>query len=62
MATINGSTTGVTGDGHCLRRSLGKLWDMHPGEVIGKMREGARYIQQNAGKLKIESNEEWYVV
>ena len=39
---------------------MGKLWDMHPGEVIGKMREGARYIQQNAGKLKIESNEEWY--
>ena len=30
MATINGSTTGVRGDGHCLRRSLGKLWDMHP--------------------------------
>ena len=60
MATINGSTAGVRGDGHCLRRSLGKLWDMHPGEVIGKMREGARYIQQNAGKLKIESNEEWY--
>jgi hypothetical protein len=27
IATINGSRIGVRGDGHCLRRSLGKLWD-----------------------------------
>jgi hypothetical protein len=60
IATINGSTIGVRGDRHCLRRSLGKLWDMHPGEVIRKMREGARHLQQNDGKLKIESSEEWY--
>ena len=60
IATIKGSTTGTRGDGHCLRRSLGKLWGMHPGEVISKMREGARYLQQNEGKLRIESNDEWY--
>jgi hypothetical protein len=33
---------------------------MHPGEVIRKRREGARYIQQDAGKLRIESSDEWY--
>jgi hypothetical protein len=33
---------------------------MHPGEMIRNMREGARYLQQNEGKLQIESSEECY--
>ena len=62
LATINGRTIWVRGDGHCLRRALGKLWEMQPGEVIQKTREGIRYLQLNAGKLRIESNGDWYKI
>ena len=60
IATLKATTIGVQVDGHCLRRALGKLWNMQPGEVIHKMREGARHLQQNSGKLYIESDGEWY--
>ena len=60
IATLKATTIGVQGDGHCLRRALGKLWNMQPGEVIHKMREGARHLQHNSGKLYLESDEEWY--
>ena len=40
LETIQGAIKGTLEDGHCLRRALGKLWDMQPGQVIQKIREG----------------------
>ena len=47
-------------DGHCLRRALGKLWDMQPGQVIQKIREGGEHLRLHHGKLVIESDDNWY--
>lgn len=37
--TLHGKILYTHQDGHCLRRSIGKIYDMHPGEVIQHMRE-----------------------
>ena len=44
LADIRGVTNGTLEDGHCLRRALGKLWGMQPGQVIRKIREGGEHL------------------
>ena len=60
LETIQGETKGTPEDGHCLRRALGKLWDMQPGQVIQKIREGGEHLRLHHGKLVIESDDDWY--
>jgi hypothetical protein len=54
MANIKGETKGTLEDGHCLRRALGKLWGIRPGQVVSKLCEGGEHITKHGGKLKIE--------
>jgi hypothetical protein len=60
LADIRGVTNGTLKDGHCLRRALGKLWDMQPGQVIRKIRAGGEHFRLHRGKLRIESDDSWY--
>ena len=60
LADIRGVTNGTLEDGHCLRRALGKLWGMQPGQVIRKIREGGEHFRLHRGKLRIESDDSWY--
>jgi hypothetical protein len=47
-------------DGHCLRRPIGKIYGMHPGEVIQYMRKKCKKMIDNDQRLYIEGNESWY--
>ena len=40
---------GTLEDGHCLRRALGKLWDMQPGQVIRKIKERGEHLRLHRG-------------
>ena len=60
LADIRGVINGTLEDGHCLRRALGKLWGMQPGQVIRKIREGGAHLRLHRGKLRIESDDKWY--
>ena len=60
LTHIEGETKGTLEDGHCLRRSLAKLWGIQPGQVINKLREGGEHVTKHGGKLKIESDNAWY--
>jgi hypothetical protein len=60
LAQIKGETLGTLEDGQCLRRALGKLWNIPPGQVIGKLAEGSEHVVRHKGKLKLESRAEWY--
>ena len=60
MTNIKGETKGILEDVHCLRRSLGKLWDIQPGRVISKLCEGVNTLKKHGGKLKTESDNAWY--
>ena len=60
LADIRGVTNGTLEDGHCLRRALGKLWGMQPGQVIRKIREGGEHLRLHRGKPRIESDDKWY--
>ena len=43
-----------------MRRALGKLWNIPPGQVIGKLAKGSEHVVRHKGKLKLESRAEWY--
>jgi hypothetical protein len=60
LGQIKGETLGTLEDGQCLRRALGKLWNIEPGQVIDKLEEGSAHIVRHKGKLKLESKDEWY--
>jgi hypothetical protein len=62
LAHIEGETKGTLEDGHCLRRSLAKLWGIQPGQVINKLSEGGEHVTKHGGRLKIESDNAWYEV
>jgi hypothetical protein len=58
--TLHGEMLYTHPDGHCLRRSIGKIYGIHPGEVIQHMREKCSDMINNAQFLSMESDEEWY--
>ena len=60
LPDIREMTKGTLEDGHCLRRELGKLWDMQPGQVIRKVREEGEHLRLHQGKLRIECDDGWY--
>jgi hypothetical protein len=60
LKVIKGKVVGVHPDGHCLRRSIGKNHNLHPGEVIKYMRNKCMKMQQQNKKMKIESDDGWY--
>ena len=60
LAQIKGETLGTLEDGQYLRRALGKLWNIAPGQVISKLAEGSAHVVRHKGKLKFESKAEWY--
>lgn len=60
LNVIKCKVVSVHPDGHCLRRSIGKNHNLHPGEVIKYMRNKCRKMQQQNKKMKIESDDGWY--
>ena len=60
MAHIKGETKGTLEDGHCLRRALGKVWGIQPGQVVSELCEGGEHITKHGGKLKKECDNAWY--
>ena len=58
--TVKGEIVAALGDGHCLRRSLGKITNISPGEVVRKMQQKSREMRENNEKMRIESDSSWY--
>jgi hypothetical protein len=58
LTQIKGGTLGTLEDGQCLRRALGKLWNIEPGQVISKLAEESAHVMRHKGKLKLESKDE----
>ena len=57
---IKGKIIWVLGDGHCLRRAIGKVYRISPGEVIEQIRRKCTRMLASKQKMYIESDTEWY--
>ena len=60
IQNIQGRKIIVLGDGHCLRRCIGKLMGLHPGEIVRYMRNKCKQMVDNQEKLLVESDYGWY--
>ncbi|HIB76237.1 MAG TPA: hypothetical protein EYO58_01200, partial [Flavobacteriales bacterium] len=47
-------------DGHCLRRSIAKIYNLHPGVVIQYMRKKCAKLMQAQTYMHCEQNQTWY--
>ena len=59
-STLQGRVVFAHDDGHCLRRSIGKIYGMQPGSVIQLMRERCGMMIGEKMRLYIESETHWY--
>ena len=56
---LGATVTYTLGDGHCLRRSLGKIENVRPGIIVKKMKTYCENALQTKTKLYIDSKQ-WY--
>ena len=47
-------------DGHCVRRAIGKIWNLHPGQVIQYLAKKCQKMLDQELTTQWESNVEWY--
>ena len=47
-------------DGHCVRRAIGKIWNLHPGQVIEYMGEKCKKLMEQNIMTEWENEVEWY--
>ena len=59
--TIRGKVAFALGDGHCLRRSIGKTEFMSPGEVVQQLQRKCLEMIKERKVMQIESDIGWYL-
>ena len=47
-------------DGHCVRRAIGKIWNLHPGQVIQYLAKKCQKMLDQELTTQWERNVEWY--
>ena len=47
-------------DGHCIRRATGKIWNLHPGQVIQYLATKCKKMLDQELTTQWERNVEWY--
>ena len=47
-------------DGHCVRRAIGKIWNLHPGQVIQYLATKCQKMLDQELTTQWERNVEWY--
>ena len=47
-------------DGPCVRRAIGKIWNLHPGQVIKYMGEKCKKLMEQNIMTEWENEVEWY--